>query len=164
MKPIRVAAALSVTLAVVALGEATTFRVRFLTDPVGPRGLPLLAGSLLLVAGVALLREPRRQPEVVDGSLEGLEASRSQPAEPSTYGLPPSVRLAAALLAYALLLPWVGFLMGTTLVLWVTAGLFGGRPRAGALAALVLATGLWLLFDRALGVFLPVGRIWVVGS
>jgi putative tricarboxylic transport membrane protein len=165
MKPIRVAAVLSVALAVAALGGAATFQDRFLTDPVGPRGLPLLAGSLLLMAGVALLREPKRELGSMDGLPKAPEGSGAQPAEGRAgNGPPPSLPLAAALLAYALLLPWLGFVTGTTLILWVTARLFGGRPRAGALAALVLAIGLWLLFDRALGVVLPVGRIWMAGS
>jgi putative tricarboxylic transport membrane protein len=66
-------------------------------------------------------------------------------------------------LVYAFLIPWLGFLLSTVLALWATALLFEGRPVRGMVAALVVSVGLWLLFERALGIYLPVGMLWGLG-
>jgi putative tricarboxylic transport membrane protein len=139
-------------LAVAALAEATTFRVRFLTDPVGPRGFPALAAVLLLAAGVFLLAGREGAVDEVGGELGS-----------DRGGVPRSVLLATALLAYAFLIPWLGFLVATVLALWATALLFDGRPVRGMAAALLVSVGLWLLFERALGIYLPVGMLWGLG-
>ncbi len=165
MRRDRWAGALSVGLAIAALAEATTFRVRFLTDPVGPRGFPVLAAALLLVAGLSLAMG--REGEVgevseADGEDEVGEVGDDRALR--WMGFPRSLLLATALLAYAFLIPWLGFLLATVLALWVTALLFEGRPIRGMAAAMVFSVGLWLLFERALGIYLPVGMLWGLGS
>ena len=154
-------------LAIAALAEATTFRVRFLTDPVGPRGFPVLAAVLLLVAGVSLVLARERKVSGVgdvaesDGLDGGGEVGGSRGLR--WGGLPRSVVLTAALLAYAVLLPWLGFLLATALALWATALIFEGGPVRGMIASAVVSLGLWRLFEWALGIYLPVGMLWGLG-
>ena len=64
-------------------------------------------------------------------------------------------------LAYALLLPWLGFFLSTSLVVTTLGVLFGG-PRIGSLVAGVsLSAILWLLFVVVLALPLPIGDLWI---
>lgn len=159
MSAVRGAGIAAMVLAAAALSEAVTFRVRFLTDPLGPRGFPFLAAGLLLVAGAALAWRPQGA-GVADAAVEvgGSEADLGRGSEGRR--IPPSLLLAAGLLAYAFAIPWLGFVTSTMLVLFVTALLFGGPPRPAVAGSGILALGLWLLFDRALGVYLAPGMVW----
>ncbi len=123
--------------------EATTFDVAFLTDPVGPKALPLFVAVTLALAGASMLARPR----------EGV-------------GLPPrsaAIRMAGAagaFLIYAAVLPWIGFYLATTLVVAALAVLYRGPAKGGLAAGLVLTTVLWLLFVILLALPLPVGELW----
>lgn len=124
--------------------EAVTFDVAFLTDPVGPKALPLLVAVMLVVAGLRAVARPRD-----DLSLP----------EAGTI-----VRVAgavAAFLLYAVALPWIGFFLSTTLVVTALALLFRGPPARALASAAILSGVLWLLFVRALSLPLPVGDLWI---
>jgi putative tricarboxylic transport membrane protein len=69
--------------------------------------------------------------------------------------------LAGLLIAYALLLPWIGYVPAIFLLL-LASGLLAGAP-LGLTLGVTAAAGapfLWLLFDRLLQVRLPVGTLW----
>ncbi|MDX1646116.1 MAG: tripartite tricarboxylate transporter TctB family protein [Longimicrobiales bacterium] len=124
--------------------EASTFDVAFMTDPVGPKALPYLVATMLAVAGLSALLQP-----------EG---------EPALPGRPAVARMAGALLAflaYAALLPLLGFFTSTTLVVTVLSLLYGGPLPASVGSAALLSGGLWLLFVQALSLPLPVGDLWI---
>lgn len=130
-------------LVIAAGAEALTFRVSFPTDPIGPRGFPLVAVALLLLGPVALLRAPRGSP-----------AGR-QPLDRRLL-----VRMGLATLSfvlYALLLPRIGFVAATAGEFAALALLFGGRPVRSGLVGLALAVALYVVFVLGLGLPLPVG-------
>jgi putative tricarboxylic transport membrane protein len=142
--PQRIPGALLILLGAAAGLEATTFDVAFLTDPVGPKALPFVVAVALLLAGVHEIRRPNastRWPE---------------PARLVRMGL-----ASTALVAYALVLPWLGFLLSTTLVVAALSHLFGAAPRHGVPAAAALAFALWFLFVWLLALPLPVGELWM---
>lgn len=124
--------------------EATTFDVGFMTDPVGPKALPLLVAVMLVIAGSAALARPRA--DVV---------------------LPPVdviVRMTGAVVAflvYAAALPWLGFFLSTTLVVTALSLLYRGPPVPSAAAAALLSGGLWMLFVYLLSLPLPIGGLWI---
>jgi len=136
-----------VVLAVVgaAIGiEATTFDVAFVSDPVGPKALPMLVAVILIGAGIhAALRPPEsvRWPERPVGTR--------------------IVAAAAAFFIYALALEAIGFFVSTTLVVAALSHLYGAPPRQGIPSAAVLAGLLWLLFVRLLALPLPIGALWM---
>lgn len=134
---------LAVTGSALAL-EAMTFDVGFMTDPVGPKALPLLvAGMFVVGGGMALLRP------------------RSDVRLPSSDAL---VRMAAAVgafVAYAIALPWLGFFVSTTLIVTALSLLYRGPLLPSSVAAALLSGGLWLLFVRLLSLPLPVGELWI---
>ncbi|MCL6499177.1 MAG: tripartite tricarboxylate transporter TctB family protein [Firmicutes bacterium] len=110
-----------------------------LADPLGPRAFPLLLGLSALALSVVLLLERQSElPVTVSAStLHGL-------------GL-----IACGMAAYALLLPRLGFLISTSLVLTGGFGYAGGRRPL--LPAVLFAVGVYLSFTRLLGVRLPPG-------
>jgi putative tricarboxylic transport membrane protein len=124
--------------------EATTFNVLFLTDPVGPKALPLVAAAIFLMSGARLLLRPR-----------------------STIALPEravALRMGAAALAfgvYAAVMTWIGFFAGTSLVVFVLARLYRGPTWPSAAASLAVAGALWVLFVAILSLPLPVGDLWI---
>ena len=123
--------------------EATTFDVAFLTDPVGPKALPLFVATTLALAGASMMARPRDSVSLPPGSA--------------------AVRMAgaaAAFLVYAAVLPWIGFYLATTLVVAALAVLYRGPVKGGLAAGLVLTTALWLLFVSLLALPLPVGELW----
>lgn len=176
MKRVRLGGGIAGFAGLLALVEASGFHVRFLTDPVGPRGLPVLAGVLVLAAGIALAARPGQpapsgHPEPDGTGGEGGAPGAAEPATPGEKGEVGGrgawIRvgvLAGALLAYSALLPPLGFTLSTTGVLWLTGSLFGGRPLRALLTGCGLSVGLWLLFVEALGIALPVGWLWRVGG
>ena len=124
--------------------EASTFNVAFLTDPVGPKALPFVVTATLGAAGLSILVRPR-------GSV----------ALPPRSAAARMTWAALAFLAYATVMPWIGFFLSTVFVVTVLAVLYRG-PAAGGLApGLVLPTALWLLFVRLLARPLPTGALWL---
>ena len=144
MKADRIAGSLLVAAGAATALEATTFDVAFMTDPVGPKALPLLVAFMLLVAGARTVARPR-----------------------SHVPLPPrpvALRMATAslvFLAYAGILPWIGFFFATTLVIAALAILYRGPVAGGLAAGLALSGTLWVLFVRVLALPLPVGELWI---
>jgi putative tricarboxylic transport membrane protein len=133
-------------LAVLGVGvalEASTFDVAFLTDPVGPKALPLLSAAIFLVAGVVLLvrgGEPRSWPS-------GAVLKRMGAA-------------AAVFGGYAFLLAPLGFVVATTAAVGALSLLFGGPWRRSLASAGALSVVLWYLFVWVLGLPLPLGAVW----
>jgi putative tricarboxylic transport membrane protein len=172
MKMLRLAGIVASLVGFLALGIASTFHVRFLTDPVGPRGLPILAGILIMAAGISLAARPlltrplpmvepegsnepggeRGPDEVPESGGAVVEDGRSETLRP--------LLLAATLAVYAMILPPVGFPLATTGALWATGRLFGGRSLPALLMGGGLSIALWFLFVGALGIALPVGWLW----
>ena len=143
MRADRVAGATCLLLSTAASLEATRFEVGFLTDPVGPKALPLLSCALLAVGGAELLARP------ASGAAWPIPAVR--------------LRIAAAtatMLVYPLLLRPLGFFLATALAVGALTLLFGARPRYGVLAGAALSGALYLLFAYALALPLPVGELF----
>jgi hypothetical protein len=58
-------------------------------------------------------------------------------------------------------LPWLGFLASTTLVVALLSELYGAPRPHGLLAAALLTGTLWVLFVHLLGLPLPAGALWI---
>lgn len=119
---------------------ARGYSVSFLADPLGPRAAPFLLAALLALFGAWLLVRP----------------------DPHTDEGPPPSRRAAyavlAFLAYAALLPWLGFVMTTALFTAGVARLADGPVVRAAGLGVLFAGALYYLFVFALDVPLPIGR------
>jgi putative tricarboxylic transport membrane protein len=136
-------------LAAVAIALVTrTFRVAFVTDPIGPRALPWLAATLLGLGGAILALHPHTEPRW------------PQPG-PTRRAI---VAAVVSFTLYAILIGPLGFVLATTLLMTVLARLFGGRLVPGLLAGAAFSGVLWLLFVTSLGVPLPIGILFTRGG
>lgn len=141
----RIAGVVLVVFAGVVALEARTFTVGFLTDPLGPKAVPLLAAALIGAGGLWLAVRPRR------------EARWPAPGVLGRIGL-----VAGSFGVYAAVLPVLGFLLATTLEMSALSRLFGGRWVASVAAAFGFSVALYALFVYALALPLPIGSLFLV--
>jgi len=131
--------AVCVVLAVVAFG----YQAAFSYEPVGPRAWPLI---LLVLLGMGALALFFSKPSV---SEEKAKADHHL-----------SVKVTGCvvlLLIYAALFETLGFIPSAMLLGLGLARLYGGRWPVSIASGLILGIGLYLLFDKALDVPLPLG-------
>lgn len=123
------------------------------SDPVGPKTLPIIVGSLLLVCAVMLavniLRGGRGEAEA------GEDIDLSHPADWRTI-LP----LAGAFIANILLIDWAGWVISGTVLFWGSVWALGSRHYVrDGLIALALALLTFYGFYLGLGIALPAGLL-----
>lgn len=140
--------ALGAVLAVLAvLTLVDALRLPDSDDTVGPAAAPLLVGALLLVVGLGLVVQGRR---AMGGWEYAEHATRQQ-----------WLRLAAVLgtlVLFAAVVPYLGFVVSSTLLFTASALLLGAPDRARALAyGWIVAAVVFLVFDELIGITLPAG-------
>ena len=140
---------------VVLFGIATVTQASRLSNngnSVGPATAPWVIGTLLLVVGVLMALRGRRELEDVTSPKPGHQTS---PQDWKRLGI-----LLAALLAFALVNPFLGYVASATLLFGLTAIVLGAPNRAKAFAyGFIVAGTVFLIFDVIIGISLPAG-IW----
>lgn len=122
-------------------------------SPVGPRFVPLIVGSGLVALAIVLLLRTTVRP---DTDLAELAAGE----ERATHW-PTVLALGGVLVGYALLMDLVlGYILATGLFLPVAARILGSRSAVrDTLVGFIVASVVWVGFDRVLGVRLPAGLL-----
>lgn len=116
----------------------------------GPRFVPVIVGGAGLVLALLLAAGAVRNPEPVDDPTPGRYRTYSD--------FTALAWVVGGFLAFALLLPYLGWILAGALVFWCTAHGFGStRPAFDVLIALFLSSLVYLVFDTALGLNLPSG-------
>lgn len=122
------------------------------TEFPGPRFFPVLLGSVGLVLAALLALGVLRTPEPVP---ETGTSGRDHRTHSDFVAL---AWVAGGFLAFAVLLPWLGWILAGALVFWCTAHGFGSRrPLFDILIALFLSSLIYLIFGTGLGLNLPSG-------
>lgn len=136
-----------------ALSMTTDFAQR---GPVGPKAVPILVGSLLLIVAVLLARDVLRGGK---GEAEGGEdIDLTAPADLRTVLL-----LCGAFLANAALIGLVGFPISGAILFWGAAYALGSRNLVrDPLIAAGMSIVTFLIFNNLLGVPLPGGPLMEV--
>lgn len=125
-------------LAGLTLWSAQSLVVAFAADPLGPKGFPSAVAAILAACGALLL------------------PGRGEPfAWPERRAAP--LLLVVVMVAYALLLEPLGFLIATAGLALGVALLFGARFRKACLTGAATSAALWALFDMLLDLPLPKG-------
>lgn len=116
-------------------------------DAIGPATMPWVVGALLLLVGVLMTVRGRRDMTV----WENTDHTTTQ--DWKRLGV-----LVLALLVFAVIVPWVGYVVSATLLYAVTASMLGApdKPRTIAYGFIVAAL-VFLLFDVGIGIALPAG-------
>ncbi len=134
----RVLGVLLIVLAALVFWSAQSLVVAFAADPLGPKGFPSAVAVILAVCGLLILLE--RGPAF---------------AWPERRVTP--FLLIVVMLAYALLMEPLGFLLATAGLAIGVALLFGARAWLALVTGAVTSVALWALFDRLLDLPLPKG-------
>ena len=144
----RILGALCVLLAGAMAWAARGYVAEISYEPVGPRAFPTLLAGVLGLAGAWLALRPSRA---------AAPAQADAPRTPhSGLGLPLALTV-GAMLTYALLFQWLGFVLATALMALPVGRSFGGRPLPLLATGLVLGLGLYFVFDKLFDVVLPTG-------
>ncbi|MPQ70345.1 MULTISPECIES: tripartite tricarboxylate transporter TctB family protein [unclassified Pseudomonas] len=129
---------------------AWPYQAAFSYEPVGPRAYPLLMLGLM---GLGLLYLLFRPTPIVHSEEE-------PPLDPAT--LRKIGVCVVLLLAFAATFESLGFILSSILVGIPMARLYGGRWLPSALIISLMSIGLYLLFDKAMDVPLPLGLLDVL--
>lgn len=117
--------------------------VPFTYEPVGPKVFPIVLSILMFLCCTALLLRP-------DKAVHW----------PELAVLGKSALLILTLLGYALLFNPLGFPVVTVAMVFLVSKLFGARWFSAATTAVCVSAIGYLVFDRLLGVTLPIGGLW----
>lgn len=136
----RVLGGIGILLAAFFIWQATLIELSFISDPVGPRTFPIIIGVALGLASLAMLIKP--------------DATPSWPAASRLY----EIALAAAVMvAYALLLPELGFLITTALAATYLTWRLGTAPLWAIVTGVLTSVGIFIVFRVILGLSLARG-------
>lgn len=120
------------------------------TDFPGPRFFPMILGGVGMVLAILLALGVLRTPEPVTE-----KSGRTYRTHSDFVALG---WVAGGFLAFALLLPWLGWILAGALLFWCAAHGFGSRrPLFDILIALFLSSVVYLIFGSGLGLVLPSG-------
>jgi putative tricarboxylic transport membrane protein len=111
-------------------------------EPVGPRAFPMLLAGGLSLCGLWLVLRP----------AAGAGTFRHVPGRATAL-------CAGAVLAYAMLFQWLGFVLATALMALPVGMAFGGSWKQSLAGGTGLGLVLYLLFDKLLDVVLPTGPL-----
>ena len=120
---------------------------------VGPATAPWVVGSLLLV--VAVLLTWRGRGELLAAAQEHTMGHQTSPQDWKRLGV-----LLVALVVFAAVNPYLGYVVSATVLFGLTAIVLGAPDRAKAFAyGFVVAAAVFLLFDVLIGITLP-AAVW----
>ena len=142
--------ALVIIFGIVTVTQAT--RLSNNGNAVGPATAPWVVGTLLLVVGVLMTLRGRRELADVTSPTPSHQTS---PQDWKRLGI-----LLVALLIFAVVNPFLGYVASATLLFGLTAIVLGAPNRAKSFAyGFVVAGIVFLIFDVIIGITLPAG-IW----
>ena len=134
-----------------------------LSDAVGAGGVPQGAGFLMLAASVALFAKSFIGKAPAEDGSDDIGDSGDGDGGSGGWKVPlqRTSGLVLILIAYGLLLPWLGYPLSVSLLFAAVGALAGAALRwplfvcAGAAGPLM-----WAIFDQALQVRMPLGTLW----
>ncbi|WP_397451601.1 tripartite tricarboxylate transporter TctB family protein [Pseudomonas sp. NA-150] len=129
---------------------AWPYQAAYSYEPVGPRAFPLLMLGLMMAGLLYMLLRPT-----------AIVHSDDEPAldQPTLIKISLCVVL---LLVFAGLFEPLGFILSSMLIGIPMARLYGGRWDLSVLVVTLMSVGLYLLFDKAMDVPLPLGLLDVL--
>ncbi len=122
-------------------------------NAVGPATAPWIVGSLLLI--VSVLMTVRGRSELAAAAREHTPGHQTSPQDWKRLGI-----LLVALVVFAAVNPFLGYVVSATILFAITAIALGAADRLKAFAyGFIVASVVFLLFDVLIGITLPAG-IW----
>jgi putative tricarboxylic transport membrane protein len=154
----RITGALGVLLSVGYVLYARGIEDSLLADGVGANGVPIGVGVVLLLASLALFC--KSWAAASSGAEQDAVKENAAAEDGAKYPHRMALGLLCILAVYVALLPMLGYIVSIGLLVGSVAGLAGARKRVSVLACMLIAgPALWLMFDWALEIHMPVG-LW----
>lgn len=136
----RVFGGVGIALALFFIWQATRIEVSFLSDPVGPQVFPIIIGAVLAISGAVIALKPDPAPNW-----------------PGLARLAEIAMAVASMVAYALLLPTLGFVISTALASAYLTWRLGTRPVWAVVSGVATSAGIYIVFHLILGLSLARG-------
>ena len=136
----RVFGGLGLLLAVFFIWQATLIQESPFSDVVGPKVFPIIIGSVLGLSALVFVVRPDPAPH--------------WPAARRLFEIAMAI---AVMVAYAILLPDVGFLIATAIASAYLTWRLGTRPVQSLLVGLLVSVGIYAVFHLVLGLSLARG-------
>jgi putative tricarboxylic transport membrane protein len=121
-------------LALAYIVSANQTQTSFLTDPIGPKGFPVLIGIVWAISGMVMVLRPDKEPD--------------WPALRTFGALAFAVII---LIGYAYALKPLGFLLPTAVAAGILSYQISPNPKNAIFAGIGLSIGLFVIFKFALG-------------
>jgi putative tricarboxylic transport membrane protein len=142
----------AIVFGILIIWQTTLIRLTPAYSKVGPRVIPYIVGAGLAIVGAWLAYEALTGRAAV-GSAESEDADPTLPTDWRCIGL-----LALALIAYLFLIAPAGFIIASAvLFVWAAIAMGSRRYARDIVIGILLATALYLVFNRGLGLSLPAG-------
>ena len=142
----------AVVFGILIVWQTTLIRLTPAYSKVGPRVIPYIVGAGLVIVGAWLAYEALTG-RTVAGSADSEDADLTLPTDWRCIGL-----LALALIAYLFLIEPAGFIIASAVLFaWAAIAMGSRRYARDIVIGILLATALYLLFNRGLGLSLPAG-------
>lgn len=142
----RVFGLVATAVALAYIASATQAQSSFLTDPVGPKGFPILIGIVWAISGIIMVLRPDKEPD--------------WPVRRTFISLAFAV---IVLIGYAYALKPLGFLLPTAVAAGILSYQISPKPKHATLAGVGLSVGLFIIFKFALGLGLVAIPKWLLG-
>lgn len=136
----RIFGVICVLLAGFFIWQATEIETGFIVDPMGPRAFPIVIGVTLAIAAIYPIMRPDPRPEW-----------------PAAGRLLEILFAAALMIAYAQLLPTLGFVASTAIAAALLSWRLGTQPLRAAAAGIGIAVLIYVIFHLILGLNLARG-------
>ncbi|WP_457937657.1 tripartite tricarboxylate transporter TctB family protein [Mesorhizobium sp. 10J20-29] len=136
----RILGGICVALAAFYIWGATQIQLSFISDPVGPRTFPIIIAVLVGLSGLAIMLRPDPEPE--------------WPAMGRFLEIAAAV---VVLVAYAQVLPELGFVISTAFAAAFLSWRLGAGPIQATIAGILIAVGIYVVFHLILGLSLARG-------
>ena len=136
----RILGCICVALAAFYIWGATQIQLSFISDPVGPRTFPIIIAVLVGLSGLAIMLRPDPEPE--------------WPAMGRFLEIAAAV---VVLVAYAQVLPELGFVISTAFAAAFLSWRLGAGPIQATIAGILIAVGIYVVFHLILGLSLARG-------
>lgn len=127
-------------LAFLMMWATTLIEESFIQDPLGPKAFPLVIAVVMAIAAVVMMIKPDANPE--------------WPELRKTMEL---VATVGVLVVYGQLLPVVGFVVGTMFTTAFLCWRLGASPRQSVQGGVLIALGIYVVFQHVLGLNLARG-------
>ncbi len=136
----RVFGGIGLLIALIFAWQATVIQESFMSDAVGPKAFPLIIAAVLGLSSLYFLIKPDPNPEW-----------------PNAGRLAEIGLAVLVMLAYASLLPELGFVIATALAATYLTWRLGTRPLPSVLVGVLTSVGIYVVFHLVLGLSLARG-------